>query len=250
MKFYILLVFFIVTLSSCSFYKPSVINTPILEKKGDVNVGFATINGTNVNASYAFTNHFAISSSFTCNIYASLLNANTNSFENVKTINNKYEFALGYFNDQEQLFNYSFFTGYALGNVGTQYTQSEITSLVIGDPFIGSEFQSFFIQGAGFSKIGENSHFGLVSKFRFIELSKFRFSESFSNANPSYRISNKTHTVTQLGIQYLYKKRVFGITSQLQFAFSTSNDNYFSVRKLGIHIGGYYRLNELFKRRD
>ena len=38
--------------------------------------------------------------------------------------------------------------------------------------------------------------------------------------------------------------------SQLRYAFTDSNDSYFTVRSLGIRVGAYFRLNEIFKKEN
>ena len=61
MKFlFILSAVIIVTLNSCNFYRPSMLNAPVLEKKGEAVVGAAIVNEFNISGAYAITDRFSI----------------------------------------------------------------------------------------------------------------------------------------------------------------------------------------------
>ncbi|MFT6166752.1 MAG: hypothetical protein ACJASF_001445 [Vicingaceae bacterium] len=53
MKNIVVLFVAIVPLSSCNFYKPAMMNAPVLEEKVELTLGVSAGNGTDVAASYA-----------------------------------------------------------------------------------------------------------------------------------------------------------------------------------------------------
>lgn len=247
MKNYIILALSIVTLSSCNFYKPAMINAPVLEEKGELNLGISAGNGTDVTASYSITNHLAVSASLTSNLNVSTTTTSSTGEESTFNANNlKYDVALGYFNSQEDAFNYNFFAGYSAGQTGALLS-GEGDIIFLDEFFISAQYTSFFVQGAGFSNVGGDNYIGLVAKVTALEFSKFKTSTLLNNTSDFFP-SDKTQTVGQVGIQYNYKGEKFGFSTQLQYAFTDSNDSYFTLRQAGIHVGAYFRLSEMFKK--
>ncbi len=249
MKNLVLLFSVIVTLSSCNLYKPAMMNAPVLEEKGEINLGVSTGNGTDVTASYAITDYLAVSSRFTTNANLTYEVTTFDTTQKFTAKNYNYELALGYFNAKNEGYNISFFGGYAMGETGTL----DDNFLLFSEDFaIGADFSSFFVQGAAFANLDKQNHVGLVVRVNAIEYSNFRYSDFFANEDftSSIDFSDKTQTVGQAGLQYNYKGQKFGFMSQLQYAFTNSNDDYFTVRGFGIHVGAYFRLNEIFKKVD
>lgn len=249
MKNLVLLCSVIVTLSSCNFYKPAMINAPILEEKGELNLGVSVGNGTDLTASYAITDYLAVSSRFTTNANLTYEVTTFDSTQKFTAKNHNYELALGYFNANNEAYNLSFFAGYAMGKTGTLDDNLGDGLVFFAEEFaIGADFTSFFIQGAAFANINKENHIGLVFRVNALEYSNFRYSVFFNNDVSSFNFSDKTQTVGQAGIQYNYKGKKVGFMSQLQYGFTDSNDDYFTVRGLGVHVGAYFRLNEIFKK--
>lgn len=89
----------IVTLSSRNFYKPATMNAPVLEEKGEINLGVSVGNGADVTASYAITDFLAVSSRFTTNATLTYEVSNFDSTQKFTAKNHNYELALGYYNN-------------------------------------------------------------------------------------------------------------------------------------------------------
>ncbi len=249
MKNLVLLFSVLVTLSSCNFYKPAMIHAPVIEEKGELNLGVSTGNGTDVAASYAITNHLAVTSSFTSN-WNITSTTTTPAGEEQKFIakNFKYDAAIGYFNSEENSFNYNFFAGYSAGQTGAIIDiQNDI--IFLDELYVSAKYNSFFLQGGGFTNIGDKNYIGVIAKVSALEFSNFRYSTILS-VTSNYYPSDVTQTVGQAGIQYNYKGQKFGFLGQVQYAFTDSSDKYFTLRKWGVHVGAYFRFNEMFKKNN
>tara|TARA_R110002111_G_scaffold106394_1_gene164749 strand:- start:530 stop:1210 length:681 start_codon:yes stop_codon:yes gene_type:complete len=222
-------------------------NAPVLEEKGELNLGVSAGNGTDVTASYAITDYLAVSSRFTSNLNLDF-EVTFDSSQSFTAKNHNYEVALGYFNANNESYNLSLFAGYAMGKTGAINNDFFVSSVSSDEFGIGADFTSFFIQGAAFANIDEENHIGLVARVNALEYSNFRYSDIFTNNTQPIIFKDKTKTVGQVGIQYNYKGQKFGVLGQVQYAFTDSNNDYFTVRSLGIHVGAYLRLNEIFKK--
>ena len=251
MKNLVVLFCAIVTLSSCNFYKPAVINAPIFKERGEIELGVSVGNGTDITAGYSITDHIAVSGRFTSNIN---LDSETSVGDSVisefSAPNYNYEFAVGYFNDNDK-FNYSVYAGYLLGKTAAlndEFFTDENNFLFGEELSIAADMSSFFVQASGFYNIDDQSHIGLVTRFNVLEFDNFRTSQFFTNNATDIKPSNTSQTVGQVGFQYNLKLDHFGFMAQLQYAFSGSSDPYFTLRQTGVHIGAYIRIGELLKK--
>lgn len=245
MKNLVLLFSIIVTLSSCNFYKPAMINAPILEERGEAEVGVSIGNGTNITASYAIGRHLAVSGRFTSfsNINYEITSTDTTVFE-FNAPNYNYELAVGYFNATES-FNYSIYAGYLMGKTAS-LNEGFLTSNE--DLAIGADISSFFVQGSAFANLDGESYIGLVARFNALNFTDFTTSEIFSNNTTAFSPANNNQIVGQVGLQYNLKKDKFGLMGQFQYAFTDSPDSYFTLRKVGIHVGAYLRIGEFLRK--
>ena len=244
MKNFLLLLTAIVTLSSCNFYKPAVINAPVFEERGEAELGVSVGNGTDITAAFAITDHIALSGRYTSNINLnSEITVNDTAVSDFDAPNYNYEFAVGYFNSDEK-FNYSIYTGYLIGKTASLNEDFLTTG---EDLSIAADMSSIFVQASGFAYIDDESSIGLVTRINFLEFDNFTSSEFLTNNTMSFAPGNKSQFVGQVGLQYNLKLEKFGLMSQLQYSFSGSTDNYFTVRKLGLHFGAYIRVGEFFR---
>ncbi len=247
MKNILLLILSAATLSSCNFYKPAMINAPVLEEKGEVQLGISIGNGTDFTASYAITDHIAVSSRFTSNANLSYEATRFDSVITFDATNHNYELAIGYYNANNDNYILSVFGGYAMGKTG--FLDTDL--LFFDDDFaIGADFNSIFVQGSGFVKLDENNFIGLLAKFNSLNYRNYRYSSFFSDREIAFIPADENYFVGQVSIQYSHKGPKVGALAQLQYAFTNSNSQYFTVRQFGVHVGVYFRLNEIFRQKD
>ena len=232
-------------ISSCTFYKPTVMNAPILEEKGELNVGVSAGNSFDFNASYTITDHFAViaNAGNSYNITYTLDTGFTGTTEKFKFKNYKYEMAGAYYNHWDDQFYLNSSLGYARGASGS--LTDDIDGFGILNGAFGGNYNLFFLQSSMHVKFDDIAYFGLVGRINSINYNDF--DHVFDAAGASGLASGESYLVSQVALDFNVKGEKIGGFAQMQFAFHNGSDQYFSVRRLGLHAGVYLRLGEIFK---
>lgn len=242
-----LLLLALIGMSSCTFYKPTLLTTPVVEEKGEVILGGSTISSTDGFIVFSPIQNVSIlaeaSSAYSVGYTTTDFNGEETSRE-VKNLN--YEFALGYYDRINDNFVYNIYAGYAFGESGSLFEDAGFTVL---DGLYSAEYTNTFVQGTINSDLGNNLFLGFNLRTNFLNYSNFdAFSDSLSpQSSVSEGIDDPSKFVGQVGIDLQYKGGTFGGFGGMQYGFSPDESGYFSVREWGINLGVYLRIDALFK---
>lgn len=235
-------------LSSCRFYKSTSLNAPVLQEKGEINLGISSISSTDLNASYAITDNIAVMGSYgnTYSIESETTDQNGDKIkDNLK--NNKYEGGLGYYSNKDEKYFYNVFAGYAAGNSGSFLDNLlDIDSTDDEEVGLSAEFNGPFIQSGVHVLAGDQTYVGLIGRLNHFTFSDFRSSAVFDNGE-KIEVGDKTALIGQVGLDLNIKGDVLGGGTQLSYTFHDNKEDYFTARKLNIHFSLYLRIEALFK---
>lgn len=222
----IVAILFSLFISACApAYIPNVVNTPLLNNKHETQIGaYAGVSGSDLQASYAITDHIGImlNSSFRNNVSDSSDNYHMHKF---------IETGIGYHSKFSKDGHFEIYSGYGYGMADIQTTVLESTI------YTKATYQRIFLQ----------PNFGFSSKM--FDLS---FSPRFVmvNIDPDYlQYSTKTkffvEPTSSLKLGYKY----FFLTSQLGFSIPLTkieNADWFEYQPLIFSIGFQIKIGRIY----
>lgn len=231
------------SLCSCNFYKPTLINAPVLEEKGQLEVGVSIGSSADAIVSYAITDNIAImgSAGTSGTLEVEINTTPPGSTEKYTFENNKYEGAVGYYKNTDDSFFFNVFAGYAAGKAGT-----------IGNNFsliesgYGANYQGFFSQASIHTKVGSQSYFGLLLRGNHFDFDDFNYAFD-PTIDGRYLVKDPNSLIGQVALDFTIKGEKLGGFWQIQYAFHDNDELYMTLRELGIHFGVYLRLGDLFR---
>ncbi|MEQ8624694.1 MAG: hypothetical protein RJQ00_07595 [Vicingaceae bacterium] len=240
----------ILVFSSCNLYKPTALNTPILKEKGDLTVALSTVNSTDLLVNYAVSDNIAIQANV-ATAYQLEITSEVNGEERSASFPNyKYDIGLAYFNETSTGDNLLVGVGYAGGEMGTLINdEDDFVGLVLTEGAFGASFNAGYIQSNYFIDIGDDFYFGICGRLNYLTFNEFDYSFIFSDTSTfSESFTPKDHSalIGQLGAEIKYNGDKVGAFAQLNTAFDSNNEKYFTTRRLSLHVGVSFRLDEIF----
>lgn len=233
-------------LSSCNFYKPTVINAPVLEEKGEINVGVSVGSSSDFNLSYSATDHIAVIAKAGTSYTQELSVDNGTGTEKIYEFNNNhYEGAIGYYSSQDDDLFYNVFLGYAAGEAGS-FVDDATVGLLFLDGGFQAQYSGLFLQTSVHANLSNVAFMGLVAKINSLKFSDFEYTFD-PTINGRYEVREDQNIVGQIALDFNFKGDRVGGFTQLQYAFDNNNEEYFTTRKLGFYGGIYLRIGALLK---
>jgi len=243
-----LVLYTIFMMSSCTFYKPSVLTTPIVEKKGEVIVGGSIGSTSDGYLLVSPVKHLAVmAEAGVANTIESTTTVNGEEITN-EVSNNNYEFSAGFYDSLSNEVLYQVYAGYAFGKSGSLFEDAGFTVL---DGLYSAEYTNPFLQANMQFQLNYNLYLGLSARANFLEFSDFEaFEDSafVSGTTIEAGIDDPSKFVGQFGVDFRYRGDNFGAFAGMQYAFSPDESGYFDVRNYGIHFGIYLRVDSFFRK--
>ncbi len=240
----------IAVISSCNLYKPTALNTPILQEKGDLNASVALVNSLDLMVNYAVTDHIAVQASV-ATAYELELTSEVNGVSESATFPNyKYDIGLAYYNEKTNGDNFLIGGGYSAGEMGAliDNTDDDFIGLLITEGAYGASFNSGFIQSNYFFEVGTNWYIGILGRVNYLTFDEFDYSFIFSdssNFSSNFAPRENSAIIGQLGAEVKFTGDRVGAFAQLHTAFDSNDERYFSTRRMSLHIGVAFKLNEI-----
>lgn len=237
MKKGLLLLIFPLFLSSCLFYKPAKVNSPLLQEKydGDISVNVGT--GANINASFSPVNNIVIIGNYNnaYNSTASSENPNTgNQTVYYDYINSQLEAGIGYYNAKLfENFYIDLIAGYGKGQCGTA---SNINFFFEDLEGYQADYRNHFLQSTFATDLDNPLVFGIGGKVNFLDFYNYQSTDKRSGFPERTYFVIKSKVLFQPFISLRYKTGFIGFESYFGLAFSDKSE-YFSFRPLDIGIG-------------
>ncbi|MAY82899.1 MAG: hypothetical protein CMP59_02090 [Flavobacteriales bacterium] len=231
--------------SSCTFYKPTLLTTPIVEK-GDIIIGGSTLSSTDGVLLYSPIDHLAVKAeagtSYTEDLTTEI--AGVQLSESISNVN--YEFAAGFYDTLSKNLRYEVYAGYAFGESGSTF---DLFGVQFASGFNRADYTNPFVQSSIQFGLSNNIYFGINLRANFLEYSNYEtINDSlFQNSSINEEFNDPNKFVGQVGMDLRYRGHTFGIFLGAHHAFSPEESAYFEVRNFNINFGLYLRLNELFK---
>jgi len=246
----IVLISLLALCSSCSFYRPAAIQSPLLKKKGDIELSGSV--GSSTDASLAFSpfEHFGIRASAGTNFGVKYEFTDSSGKVNSKRyLNYQVEGALGYYNSLGR--DWQFQTYFGLGRgAGAAKVESELPlwPFSTSEGVYGANYHNQFVQFAFHKRLKKELHFGLVYRLNHLDIGKIDYFNGQRNVAP-FDTRSRSFFVDQFALEYRGRRETFGGFVQLQFAGGRKYTSIIDVRGMGIHWGIYILIDEFFKKK-
>jgi len=238
-------------ISSCTFYKPTVLTTPVVQQKGELILGGSIGSTADGFLLYSPIQNLAImaeaGSSYTISSTTTV-----NGEEVTNEVGNfNYEFSAGYYDSLSSEVLYQLYAGYAFGESGSLFEDAEFTFL---EGLYSAEYTNPFIQASMQFEVESNFFLGLSARANFLEFDNFNiFEDSLSltnstSSNVSDGLDDPSRFVGQLGFDFRYRGDRLGAFAGMQYAFSPEESGFFDVRNYGFHFGVYLRIDSFYRK--
>jgi hypothetical protein len=237
MKKALLLLIFPILLSSCAFYKPAKVNTPLLQEKGDGDISINLGTGANVNVSYSPINHIVLMGNYN-NAYKSTggsISSNTGSQKAQWDFSNRqFEAGIGFYNSNLfEKFYIDLIAGYGTGQCGTTSKTS-----FLGIYFEGyeSKLNNHFLQTTFASDLDKKLVIGVGAKVNFLNFYDYSSTDKESGFPKSTYFTNRYQVIFQTFATFRYTPGFIGFESYFGLAFSKESE-YFTYRPIDLGVG-------------
>jgi hypothetical protein len=213
----IILIILIMILNSCApAYIPNVVNAPMLQKKGDIQLNLNTgISGFDPQTSYAISNNIGIM------LNGSFSKWNSNSTENFRR-HNFVEIGGGYFKGFGDIGIFETYTGAGFGNISANY-ENELWS----DNIKLNNMRLFVQSGIGISTNIIDACFS--PRFTYVKL--------YQNSNSEYSFFIEPVISIKLGYKYIKAVLQAGLALPIQ------KETGFNYQPLIVSVGIQSKLN-------
>ncbi len=237
MKVLCIVLNFTFLLSSCVFYKPAKINSPMLQNKGDGHIAASIGTGTNVNASYSPLENLVLIGN-----YHNAFNSVENYIDPVSALetelfnykNQQFEFGIGYY--QPKLFNkvyINLIAGYGFGESGTGIDLSFFSYEKFG---YEAKFHNFFIQSTFGTNLDNDFVFGIGGKLNFLNFYDYQSTVAPRGYTDTTFFSVDTKILFQPFVNFRFNPGVLGFETYFGLAFSNENP-FFTYRNYDFGVG-------------
>lgn len=242
--FYLL---FVVTLSSCNFYKPGLVNTPLLENKLDGNIGVSLGRTFGAQASFSPIENIGIMASYSNAMPVSETRDIDSDGEGeiVNTFSNQqYEFGLGYYKRFTEEYYFEIYGGYGKGEAGIaeNFLHSSDES---NERAFEALHEGWFLQSSFAFKPEKNISLVFSGKLAHNTFYDFNVSPFFAHS-PTYFASPRILSF-QPTMSFVFEESYFKGFFQAGF-FLHSGAQFYSARWLNASFGVALNLNKFTKK--
>jgi hypothetical protein len=237
MKKTLLLLVFPILLSSCAFYKPAKVNSPLLQEKGDGDISLSIGTGANVNVSYSPLNHIVLMGNYNnaYNTTASSENTTTRAqttYYDYK--NSQFEVGAGFYNSNLfEKYYIDLIAGYGTGQCGGSSGLSLFTFDIEG---YESKFNNHFIQTTFASDLDRKLVIGVGGKVNFLNFYNYSSTDKESGLPEATYFRVRSQVLFQPFATFRYSPGFIGFESYFGLAFSNES-KYFTYRQFDLGIG-------------
>ncbi len=241
------LLFVLSILSSCNFYKPGLINTPLLENKLDGNIGVSLGRTFGAQASFSPIESVGIMASYTNAMPVNEMRDVDNNGEEeiVNTFSNQqYEFGLGYYKRITEEFYFEIYGGYGKGEAGiaenTLYSLDETSERAFE-----ALHEGWFLQSSFAFKPENNISLVFSGKLAHNTFYDFNVSPFFEHS-PTYFASPRILSF-QPTMSFVFEESYFKGFFQAGF-FLHDGAQFYNARWINASFGIALNLNKLTKK--
>jgi hypothetical protein len=237
MKKAIHLLIFSILFSSCAFYKPAKVNSPLLQEKGDGDVSINIGTGANVNVSFSPLNHVVLIGNYNnaYNTTLSTVNPTTGASTTIfNYTNSQFEVGGGYYNSK--LFGKLYIDligGYGTGKCGTL---ADIGFFFFDEIGYQAKYRNHFIQSTFATNLDNPFIFGVGGKVNFLSFYDYKSTDKQSGYPEYSYFSVGSKVVFQPFVTLRYNSGFVGFETYLGLAF-TGSSAYYTQRPFDIGIG-------------
>ena len=226
-------------LSSCSLYKSSSINSPLLNEKGDAQIKFSTLSNAELSAVYAFSDKLAVMvDAANTGTYPIRYKNEMDVVENSLLLNYKVDGGVGWYNSERNEKGFQGFAGYSYGRASTLANNILKTgnNSMLRTSFLGPYFQlSYRVQ------LKEKTHLNFLSKSNYYRFYDF---ENVGDYQTGSLKEGDDFFIQQFGVELKQVREKVNTNFQVIYADYYGATSNFTVRGLSVHFGIAYRLNK------
>jgi len=228
-------------LSSCSFYSPALINTPVYEEPGNFNVGASFGTTADVNFSVNPVEHLSVIANGTYAGFIGSENTPSSTVE-VREFNlNRFqtELGVGYYYRLGPKIQHDFHIGYGLGETANYFGSP-------GDEAFSSSFNNLFFQSSMvFGGLEDDHSFVLSGKYNMLSFNDINYRIDSTSFTTNLRSSHNLWAA-QFGAGLIIHFGYIDVMGQAQIIISNSEiGGDFSVRPIGVYLGFNINLDRL-----
>lgn len=225
-----------ILLGSCTLYKSTSINSPILDKKGDAQLKGSSLSSLEVSGVYALSDRLAISlDAGSANSYFLRYEVEENEYDNIWLLNYKFDAGLGLYNQAKNKRGIQVFTGYSIGRSAT--IQNSIFQQESG--ILKTSFKGPYLQISYRYALKENTFLNFLCKGKYYEFYKF---ENIVEYRLGSMKEGDSFYIQQVGIEWKEVKENVTINFQILYSDYYGAASGFTVRGVSTHFGFAYRF--------
>lgn len=234
-----------VLFTSCAFYKPARVNTPLLQEKGDGHIAATSAFGTSVNASYSPLKNVVLIGSYYTYFDETVYQVDPNTGNKTELFSydsDQYEVGAGYYNPN--LIKNMYFDiigGYGFGKAGTAINLGFFNINIAG---YEAKFHNYFLQSSIGTNLDNNVIFSFGAKANFLNFYDYKSTDNLVGYRDTTYFAVKSKVLVQPFFTLRYSPGLIGLETYMGFGIADNSD-YFTHTNFDFGLGLHIDINKL-----